>query len=324
MDMRDAIIKQNAQLAFEPEIEFAERLGNHDTFIVAGMGGSHLAADILKCWNPLLDIIVHSDYGLPALNPDHTDKRLFIASSYSGNTEEVIDGFTEAISREMPVCAIAVGGELLNRAEQEHIPYIRLPDTGIQPRSALGFSVKALLKVIREENASAELRGLAEILIPESFEHAGKNTAAHLAGRMPLIYASRRNAAVAYIWKIKFNETGKIPAFMNVVPELNHNEMTGFDAIESTAELSAHFYAILLFDEEDHPRIQKRMDILERLYHARGIPVQRVRMEGRGRFEKIFSSLYLADWVAYHTAMHYGADPSNVPIVEEFKKLIAG
>ena len=59
MDMREAITKQNTQLALEPEIEFADRLIRHEKFIVSGMGGSHLAADILQCWNPLLDIIIH-------------------------------------------------------------------------------------------------------------------------------------------------------------------------------------------------------------------------------------------------------------------------
>lgn len=324
MDMREAITKQNSQLAFEPEIEFPDRLKTYERFVVSGMGGSHLAADIVKCANPLIDMIVHSDYGLPAFNAEHIERRLFIASSYSGNTEEVLDGFEVALARNMPMCAIAVGGKLLDRAEKEKVPYIKMPDIGIQPRLALGFSMKALLKITGQDNASAELQVLADTLIPSSFEHAGKKLAKRMAGRIPLVYASARNSAVAYNWKIKCNETGKIPAFMNVFPELNHNEMTGFDAIESAAPFSAHFYAILLRDGEDHPRVRQRMEILEHLYNKRGIPTEIIAVTGTGRFEKIFSSLYMADWVAYYTAEHYGADSSNVPMVEEFKKLIAG
>ena len=324
MDMREAIIKQNTQLALEPEIEFADRLLTHEKFVVSGMGGSHLAADMLQCWNPLLDIIIHKDYGLPPLKPEHVGKRLFIASSYSGNTEEVLDGFEAALVRNMPVCAISVGGALLDRAEQEKIPYIKIPDIGIQPRSALGFSIKALLKIMGQEHVSAELRTLANTLVPGSFEHTGKKLAKHIAGRVPLIYTSARNRAIAYNWKIKFNETGKIPAFMNVFPELNHNEMTGFDTIESTALLSANFYCLVLRDEEDHPRVQKRMEILEKLYNDHGISAQTIMLAGASRFEKIFSSLYLADWAAYYTAEHYGADSNNVPMVEEFKKHMKG
>ena len=148
--------------------------------------------------------------------------------------------------------------------------------------------------------------------------------AATLVGKVPVIYASHRNAAIAYNWKIKMNETGKIPAFMNVIPELNHNEMTGFDVHKSTEKLINNFYTLILRDEEDDPRIHKRMEILERLYNKRDIPTEIIAIEGTGRFEKIFSSLYLADWVAYYTAQEYGSDPDNVPMVEEFKKLMKG
>lgn len=324
MDMHEAITKQHSQLALEPEIEFADRLQIYEKFVVSGMGGSHLAADILKSWNPLIDIIIHQDYGLPPLKPERTSHRLFIASSYSGNTEEVLDGFETALSRQMPVCAISTGGKLLDLAEQEKIPYIRIPDMGIQPRSALGFNLKALLRIMSVVDAPSELKILADNLLPSSFEHAGKKLAKRLRGHVPLIYASARNHAIAYNWKIKCNETGKIPAFMNVLPELNHNEMTGFDARESTQALSANFYTLILRDEEDHPRIQKRMEILKRLYAKRDIPTETIAIKGAGRFEKIFSSLYLADWFAYYTAEDYGSDPNNVPMVEEFKQLMKG
>jgi len=322
MDMHEAISKQHSQLALEPEIEFADKLKIYEKFVVSGMGGSHLAADILKCRNPLLDVIIHEDYGLPPLTSESMTSHLFIASSYSGNTEEVLDGFAMAMSRAMPVCAISTGGKLLDMAEQEKIPYIKIPDLGIQPRSALGFNLKALLKIIGQSGASSELRLLADSLLPSSFEHAGKKLSKRFFGRVPLIYASARNRAIAYNWKIKCNETGKIPAFMNVIPEMNHNEMTGFDANKSSQGLCANFYALILRDSEDDPRIQKRMDILGQLYSARGIPTEIISIEGAGRFEKIFSSLYLADWFAYYTAGEYGSDPNNVPMVEEFKKLM--
>ncbi|MEK7083326.1 MAG: SIS domain-containing protein, partial [Patescibacteria group bacterium] len=284
MDMHEAITKQHAQLALEPEIEFADRLYTYEKFVVSGMGGSHLAADILKSWNPLIDIIIHQDYGLPALKPERIAHRLFIASSYSGNTEEVLDGFEIALNRQMPVCVVSTGGTLLDRAEQEKIPYIRMPDMGIQPRSALGFNLKALLKIMRQEGASGELRALSDALLPSHFEHAGKKCARRMRDRVPLIYASARNAAIAYNWKIKCNETGKIPAFMNVIPELNHNEMTGFDVHKSTEKLINNFYTLILRDEEDDPRIHKRMEILERLYNKRDIPTEIIAIEGTGRF----------------------------------------
>jgi glucose/mannose-6-phosphate isomerase len=140
---------------------------------------------------------------------------------------------------------------------------------------------------------------------------------------VPVIYTSAKNAAIGYNWKIKFNETGKIPAFTNVVPELNHNEMTGFDAKEKTVALSRGFRFIFLKDGLDDRRILKRMSVLEKLYHDRGFKVEIVLLQGKNEIQKIFNALILADWTAYHTAKLYGVDPEQVSMVEEFKKLIA-
>ncbi|MBI4272789.1 hypothetical protein HY621_02980, partial [Candidatus Uhrbacteria bacterium] len=108
----------------------------------------------------------------------------------------------------------------------------------------------------------------------------------------------------------------------NVLPELNHNEMTGFDVKETSRQLSEKFFFIFLKDHTDHPRIQKRMDILERLYQDRGLPVRVIDLEGVHPFYKIFSCLVLADWTAIYTAEQYGLESEQVPMVEEFKKLV--
>jgi glucose/mannose-6-phosphate isomerase len=156
-----------------------------------------------------------------------------------------------------------------------------------------------------------------------------------LKNYVPVIYASNHNSSLAEIWKIKLNETGKIPAFYNVLPELNHNEMTSFDVSDSTAELSNKFYFIILKDMGDNPKILKRMQVLEKLYEDRNLKVETIEIPAHNAFSiadaggknenvwhKIFSSLLLADWTAYYTALEYGLEPEQVPMVEEFKKLI--
>lgn len=321
--MEHAIKIFNQQFTWNPKIENGSHLPKADSYLVAGMGGSHLAADLLKTWRPDLTITIHEDYGLPALSPLARKKILIIASSYSGNTEEVLDAFEEAVSKKLPIAAISVGGKLLQRARQRGIPFIEMPDTGVQPRAALGYSFRGLLKLMRQSAALAETAKLARTLNPSSFRANGKELARRLKGRIPIIYASARNAAIAYNWKIKFNETAKIPAFYNTFPELNHNEMTGFDVAPSTRKLSKSFYVIILRDQEDHPRIQKRMHILQKLYQDRGLPTEEIRLHAdRGPFYKIFSSTLLADWCAFFTAETYGLDSEQVPMVEEFKKLM--
>ena len=320
--MYEAIKNFNKQFLYEPEIENRETLEKKSSFVVVGMGGSALAPKLLKRWKPDLEIIIHGDYGLPELSDEKLKNKLIILSSYSGNTEEVIDAFKIATAKNLSLAVIATGGELLSLAVKNKVPYIKLPDTGIQPRSALGFSIKAFLKLIGEENALKEISKLAENLNPMDYEKEGKSLAERLKNYVPIIYTSTRNFPIAYNWKIKLNETGKIPAFYNVFPELNHNEMNSFDVKDSTKELSNKFYFIILKDGEDDPRILKRMEVLEKLYKSRNLKIETLELKEKNVWSKIFSSLILADWVAYYTALGYGLEPEQVPMVEEFKKLI--
>ncbi|MAF80156.1 bifunctional phosphoglucose/phosphomannose isomerase [bacterium] len=320
--MKTAIENFPKQFSYEPKIENKDNLESKGKFVVIGMGGSHLAADLLKVWNPYLDLIIHKDYGLPPLSLEDLENRLIIVSSYSGNTEETVDAFEKAKEKNLQIAVISTGGELIKLAKKTETPYIKMPNTGIQPRSALGLSFKGLLKLIGEEDTLEEIKELTETLDPGALEQKGHDLAKELKGKVPVIYSGTRNGPIAYNWKIKFNETGKVPAFCNILPELNHNEMTGFDVQSPTKELSKNFSFIFLKDASDQDGTQKRMKVLKELYKDRKLPVKEVALEGETEFEKIFSSLILADWAAYYTADFYGLEPEQVPMVEEFKGLI--
>jgi glucose/mannose-6-phosphate isomerase len=187
---------------------------------------------------------------------------------------------------------------------------------------ATGFGFRALLKLMGENRGLSESALLAKSL--KSFEAGryGKALARKLKGQVPIIYSSYKNFSIAKNWKIKFNETAKIPAFCNFFPELNHNEMTGFDLKDSTRPLSQRFYFLFLKDPDDSKQMIKRMNITERLYRERGLPTEVVILNGKSSLAKIFSSLLLADWTAYYLAEEYGVDSEQVPMVEEFKRLI--
>ena len=318
----DDIKNYARQFEYDPIVENAGKLKKSKKFIVAGMGGSHLAADIIKAWHPELDLVVWSNYGLPMLREADLKDRLVIVSSYSGNTEESIDAFTMARAKHLKVAVIASRGKLINQAEKFKVPYVQLPDLHMQPRMATGLSLLALLALMGEKTWFHEAKELRIQLHPAREEHRGRDLAKRLHGTVPIIYASARNAPISYNWKIKFNETGKVPAFANVVPELNHNEMTGFDSKGRTPSLSHHFHFVFLKDVGDDRRIIKRMSILEKLYKDRGFKVEVVFLQGKNELHKIFTALNLADWTAYHTGLLYGVDPEQVPMVEEFKKLL--
>ncbi len=319
--MEEAIKKFNTQFEWVPEVVNASALSKKSKFVVSGMGGSHLSAGLLLTLDPSLDLHIYRDYGLPALSDPN--ERLYIASSYSGNTEEVLDFAKEARTKGYALAVMSVGGKLLTFAQENGLPYIQIPDTKIQPRSALGFAMNALAVLIQKEGLLTELSELSTTLLPEALEEKGKELAKALRDSVPVIYSSTRNSAVAYNWKIKMNETGKLPAFYNVFPELNHNEMTGFDVTQTTEGLSRKFHFIFLTDSADHPQNQKRMAVCKKLYIDRGLSVTEVPLEGKSTLEKIFNSLLVADWTAVHLSKIYGTEAEQVPMVEEFKRLIA-
>jgi glucose/mannose-6-phosphate isomerase len=320
--MHDALKKFPEQLGYNPKIFNAEKLSNKKQLVICGMGGSHLSADIFNLLVPGRIRLIHSDYGLPELSEEEMRDCLFVMSSYSGNTEEVLESYDAAKVRGLSVCAMAVGGKLIERVVADGIPYIQFPDVGIQPRAALGFGVQALLAFAGEHGVQNELRLLLEKLDVSSARAQGEILAHDVKGKIPLVYASGCNGAIAQNWKIKFNENTKIPAFWNVIPELNHNEMTGFDLIDSTRELSQKFFVILLQDSDEHPRNTRRFEVVRDLYTARGIEVCVVEMKGATRAEKIFSCLMLGDWTSVLLGELYGVETEQVPMVEEFKKML--
>ncbi|MBI4134579.1 MAG: hypothetical protein HY471_00525 [Candidatus Sungbacteria bacterium] len=321
--MRNIIEEFPKQLVYEPVVENGEKLKTYQRFVVLGMGGSHLAGDILKVWDPTLSLSIHSDYGLPK-EPLDKETTLIVAVSYSGNTEEPIDGFEEARAKGLPLAVIAAGGRLMELAKEAQVPYVQLTDKSVPPRMALGYMTKSLLALMRRERELRDIAKLAQTFNPLQFEEEAKRLAEALRNAVPVVYASAANTALAMNWKIKFNETAKIPAFYNVLPELNHNEMNGFDGGEKARRILGPFHFIFLRDSGDDLRVQRRMDVLAELYRERNLPISEVTISHASPWMKIFGTLIRGDWLAYILALFYGHEPAAVPMVEEFKRRIAG
>ncbi len=319
----DDIKNYHKQFAYEPKVENAGILKKKfEKFVVAGMGGSHMAGNMIQAWHPEVDLIIWPNYGLPLLKEKELKERFVIVSSYSGTTEEAIDAFNTARTKRIPMGVIAARGKLIALAQKFKVPYVAMPDFHMQPRMSTGLGMLAMLALMGEKTWMAEAKALATQLHPSREEHRGRDLARRLHGSVPVVYGSYKNRALAENWKIKFNENGKIPAFWNAVPELNHNEMTGFDVKTKTAHLSRQFHFAFLKDGEDDRRVIRRMNVLEKLYRDRGFKTEVVLLQGKTRIHKIFATLVLGDWTSYHTAKLYGIDPEQVPMVEEFKKLI--
>ncbi len=318
--MEDSILKFAEQFEFQPEIQNSEKLkNNYKNFITAGMGGSHLAAGLFHIFRPGINLHIHSDYGLPPYEGEFMTESLLIANSYSGNTEETFDFAEEAYSKGYDLAIITTGGKLLEFAKKNQLPYILMPSVGLQPRTALGFMSIALASLVSPDLVP-ELQNLRDILDSELIREQGLEIAETLKNNVPVIYSSNQNQPLAYIWKIILNETGKIPAYFNIFPELNHNEMQSFEGIESNKKISENFHFIILHDSEDVPKIELRMKITEDLYQEMGYSVTSLFLEGDSELEKVFKSVLLANWVALGLANIYGTNPQEVLLIEKFKK----
>lgn len=318
--MKQSIINFPNQFKYQPQIENPKSWHSKPNFVLLGMGGSHLAGDLLLSLKTEIPITIHQDYGLPErINPK---SHSVIACSYSGNTEEIIDGLKQALDQKYNCLIITTGGKLLEMALENNLPYIKIPDDGIQPRMAIGYLLQGLITAIGEPSLPTTLRHLSESLNPNQAKEQAEKILPLLKNKIPIIYGSNKNKALLYCWKIKFNETGKIPAFYNTLPELNHNEMAGFDFNEQSKPLNELFSFIIIKDETDNDKIKHRIDILKQILEDKNFPVTIINLEGRNPEEKIFQSLLVADWLTLNLANDYQAEPEQVPLIEKFKQLL--
>ena len=294
--------------------------------VVAGMGGSALAADLLKDWLDLnIPFEVVKTYDLPAYVGKDT---LVIASSYSGNTEETLSCLDQAMSRGAKVAVVASGGKLLEKAADMKLAHIKQPKH-LQPRMAAFGGLMSMLTLIEAygltDGKSEEVRASADWLkveserwassVPTEFNLA-KQLAIFAAGKTPVIYAPNIMRSIAYKWKISFNESSKNVAFCNALPEFNHNEFIGW----SSHPVEKPFGVFDLRSDFEHPRISKRFELSDRLLSGMRPKAQVVELEGESVIREMLWGSVLADFVSIYLAVLNGVEPSQVELVEKLKQ----
>ena len=317
MAMEETLKRFGEQFDWMPVVENADKLASYKNYVVCGMGGSHLGAWLLTSYGGV-PITIHRDYGLSFVGPD----TLVILSSYSGTTEETLDAAHVALERGLPMAAISTGGTLLEFAREHGVPLIQIPDTGLEPRMAVGFSMLGIARLMEHAALEKDIRVAGKSVDPLAGAAEGKRLGKLLLNKIPVVYSSSVNAPLAYIWKIKFNETAKIFATCNSFPELCHNELTGFDVYTQTRPISKPLHVVMLDDVSDNPRIIKRMEVASEMLAERGIAVDHITLEGGG-FVKAFRAALLADWVSLELAEHYKVPNPETPMVAEFKQRIS-
>jgi glucose/mannose-6-phosphate isomerase len=298
--------------------------GPFQDILVAAMGGSAIAGSLVRdAGIARVPIRIHRSYGLPRfVSPEST---IVVVCSFSGDTEEAISAFETAQQKGFSVIGVASRGTLLDLCQScndDRISLVRIPaePPDMQPRSATGYMVGILARLLgnhelAEENALEVVQALPTHLrgFMTKARVRGRRIVPALLQATPVIYTSLTYATVAQIWKIKINENAKMPAFWNVFPELNHNEMVGWTRRQGP------FHVVLLRDATENPGIIKRLDLTQELLSEHGVSSVVLPIEGRNLVEKIFSTLLVGDWASYELALAANIDPSPVRMIDDLK-----
>lgn len=305
---------------FPKQLEEASGLGLGMRFemvkniIVCGMGGSALAGEALKAYVRELPVKVVRGYEVPSYIPRET---LAFAVSHSGDTEETISCYKELVRRSIPTVAICSGGKLAELSSKS--AQVLLPESAkrMMPRQATLYMLMPMLNILQNSGLIRfdDPKQISAALKDPSLHEKAKGLAEEITS-LPLIYASDRNSFAARTWKISFNENAKMPAFWNEIPEMQHNELVGL------SNSGAEFTIVLLKDEDDHPRVKMRFNLLEKLVEGR-IKCVSYEIKGSTRLEKIILSIYMAHLVGYYKALLRGIDPTPIEIIERLKKELA-
>ena len=323
------VANQYNQVKFEAQIIN----GDHDSrpimnVVVTGMGGSALAALLVKTWlKSELNIpfeVVRS-YDLPSYVGQNT---LVIASSYSGNTEETVNCLRQAVAKNAQIAVIASGGQIINMAENNQIAHVVLPGN-FQPRMAVIYNLCSLVALLANfgivsHNKFDEIASKSDWLQSESAvwgsdssteNNYAKQLALKAVGKTAVFYGGTLTAPVAYKWKISWNENAKNVAFWNEIPEFNHNEFIGW----TSHPVEKPFAIFDIVSNLEHPQILKRFEISDRLLSGQRPKSTVINLAGNTIIEQLLWGSILADFVSVYVAILNGVNPTPVDLIEKFK-----
>jgi len=306
--------------------------GGFEEIIIAGMGGSAMAGDIIR--SIFYDrfscpVQVVRGYSLPKSAGKNT---LVFILSYSGNTEETLSVLKDALSKKCRIVTITSGGRISQISKSKKMSSISIP-AGLPPRSALPYMLVPMLRLLEDSGFKGLVRESrrASTLLKKiqlkyrmgnpSSRNPAKKLALLLKDRIPLVFGSFMGTeSAAYRWKTQLSENSKMTALQNVFPELNHNELVNL-GLKSNKKCG--FHALFLRDASDNKRVQLRFEITKSLLVKGASPVEEIWAQGSSKLEKILSLIHLGDYVSLYLAMLSGIDPTPVDAIEDLKKALA-
>lgn len=298
----------------------------YTSIVFCGLGGSAISGDLLRDYlseELCLPFNVTRGYHLPSFAGKDT---LIIISSYSGNTEETISCFEQALKKNSQIVVIASGGKICEIAAGENIPVVKI-QAGFQPRYALGLSFFSLLRIMHElgfANEENTVKRIIDLWQKKADEYSSDDNQAvqvakEIIGFIPIIYSAEFLSAAGYRLKSQLNENSKLHAFHHTLPEMNHNEIIGW---ESYKEKQFQTKIIYLADKEYHPQIKKRFNILKELLSEEKVEVLTLSSTEENKKVRIMDLIFLSDWISFYASVLRGFDPSEIDFIHRMKKLL--
>lgn len=301
--------------------------------LFAGMGGSAIGGDLVRSIlenESELPISVVRNYNLPAWAGETT---LALVTSYSGNTEETLSAYKDAMEKGCKIICVTTGGKLLELADNDKVPVLIIP-SGLPPRGAIAYCSIPWLLIFTSlgiiKNRSSEIESMAlelENVIEEygNYESSQDNLALSIAkrvvGKIPLIYVSTGSfSVIGKRWANQIQENAKMLAYTNELPEMNHNEIMGWHLTGLSKE---SILPIFIISSSYHPRVKLRFDITSKLVEEKRGEVVRISPKGDNLLTQLFSSIVMGDFISFYLSLLNNIDPGPVDIISELKEQLS-
>ena len=289
---------------------------DYDKVVIVGMGGSAIAGLIVKDLLPQINIVIERNY-IP--NTSINQNTLVIVSSYSGNTEETLSYYHSAKELTNNIFGITSGGKLLEALKNDNKSYYILPE-GYPPRSATGYALTVLVRLLDSsllEDISVDLlqNYSDQLSLEESTAHI---LAKKIYSTIPIVVTEESLTSISFRLKSQLNENSKMLSYNITLPEMNHNEIVGWQG----KEIDKNALSLVWIDIRYNKNI-KRMNITNNILKDRVASNNHIDVPSEIASHCLASCLYLVnyvDWLSYWCAYSHNVDIMNIDNIDTLKK----
>lgn len=291
--------------------------------VIAGMGGSGIGGNVIKALTSeeiTVPIEVSKSYDIPAFVNANT---LFIACSFSGNTEETLSAADKAKAKGAQIVSITSGGKMGEFVTANGYDSISIPGRSNSPRASIGYSFVQILLILKHyglipSNHFDEVKRSADLLAKEqqAIQAKAKELTAHFKNKLPILYGDTKMEAILVRAQQQIAENSKQLSHVNVMPEMNHNELVGWDHAKV---IFANAATLLIRTSFDHPRTIIRMDVCKGIFEKVAGTVLELKGQGQSFMEECMYINHVLDWTSFFLAEENNVDPFPVDVINFLK-----